>query len=99
MVQNLIKIYSDFLELLHLNIRQRNSSLKKIFERDICEKTNFNFDGKIIRPLKGDDGQASMDTLFGHLTTEVDDVTGRRIFERKIKKIALGFPSYYYTSE
>jgi len=86
---NLIKTYSDLLEIMHLDINIRKQSLKRIFSRDIEENIGFSYRGKIIRPVKKDDGVSSMDTLFNHLITEDEEYIDehnkkqtRRVFER-----------------
>ncbi len=66
---NLLKRYNDFLELNHLNERERKTSLWRIFERDIIENTHFKFQEKQIRPIKSD-GRATYETLYSHLTNE-----------------------------
>ena len=53
---NAIKVYDSFLELLHMNERQRKESLRQIFTRDISDNINFQFNRKLIRPVKGVDG-------------------------------------------
>lgn len=70
---NLIKEYNALLEIMHLSVPQRTDSLKKIFLRDIEENEGLNFQGKIIRPIKKDDGIPRLQTLFHHLTTEVKE--------------------------
>ena len=78
---NLLKVYSNLLELSALNTHQRNSSLKAIFNRDIATNTSFKFRTKLINPTSKD-GEIPMDTLFSHLTTEiVDKETRKREFE------------------
>lgn len=80
---NLLKEYSDLLELVHLDENGRTKSLKGIFKRDIEDNSNFKFENKIIRPLAKSDGASSMEILFTHLTTEVDysHEFKKRIFE------------------
>lgn len=86
---NLLKKYSDLLEIMHMNLNDRKISLRRIFVRDIEENAGFSFNNKVIRPVKKDDGISSMDTLFNHLITEDEeyfDENGkeqtRRVFER-----------------
>lgn len=67
---NLIKQYPQLLEIMHLELNPRNLSLRRIFNRDIEENIGFSYNGKIIRPVKVQDGISSMDTVFTHLTTE-----------------------------
>lgn len=82
---NLIKTYSQLLDIVGLTSGQRIVSLKSIFKRDIEDNHNFKFQSKQIRPLKKE-GQDSMDTLFHHLTTREDKdekgkLLGTRSFE------------------
>lgn len=84
MVLNLIKEYSNLLELLHLTEQGRKDSLKAIFKRDIEENLNFKFKNKQIRPIKKTDGISSLETLFTHLTTE-DDYSISSIRKRKFE--------------
>ncbi len=65
---NLIKVYSELLDILHLFQAQRTNSLLGIFNRDIRENQGLLFRAKRIRPIKGED--PAMDILFSHLTTE-----------------------------
>lgn len=82
---NLLKEYPDLLDLAYLTVSQRNISLSRIFRRDIEDNSNFNFKGKLIRPTKIE-GQASMETLFHHLTTRGDkDEKGKNIGTRSFE--------------
>jgi len=72
---NLSKKYPQLLELMHLSLEARIDSLRKIFMRDIENNINFRFLQKNIRPIKNEDGQPAMDTLFQHLTHESEKVT------------------------
>lgn len=82
---NQLKKYPELLDLAYLSVPQRNTSLKHIFKRDIEENHNFNFQGKLIRPTKIE-GQASMDTLFYHLTTRIDkDEKGKDLGSRSFE--------------
>lgn len=83
---NLLKKYPELLEIGHLAEPDRNRSLKGVFERDIENNDNFQFRGKTIRPIKGE--EPAMQLLFRHLTTEEveeEDENGhtfkRRVFE------------------
>ncbi|MGX5688498.1 hypothetical protein [Arcticibacter tournemirensis] len=67
-MMNLIKEYDALLDLTGMSEPQAKVSLRRIFDRDIQNNENFKFQEKVIRPIKID-GQASLDTLFGHLTT------------------------------
>lgn len=87
---NQVKVYPEFLELLHLSEKQRMEVLRKIFIRDIESNQNFLFLRKPIRPIKKDDGQSAMDTLFQHLTheeTENTDGNGRTYKSRSVFEI------------
>lgn len=79
---NRVKIYPELLELGHLSARDRISSLRSIFRRDIEDNPKFNFRAKIIRPIKSD-GMA-MEALFKHLITEEIEVESER--GKKYKK-------------
>ena len=68
MPTNLLKEYSELLEIMHLSEVERTSSLRSIFRRDIEDNPNLNFRAKIIRPIKGE--EPAMDLLFKYLTTE-----------------------------
>lgn len=83
MVLNLIKKYSNLLEIVHLTEHDRKVSLRAIFKRDIEENLNFKFKNKQIRPIKKTDGLSSLETLFTHLITEDDNSNGikKRKFE------------------
>ncbi len=86
MPTNLIKIYNQLLEIVHLSEHERIVSLKRIFNRDICENEGFNFRTKIIRPFKAQ-GQSDMETLFSHLTCMVEeqiDEAGKKIKSRTV---------------
>jgi len=60
MPTNLIKIYNQLLEIVHLSEYERIVSLKRIFNRDISDNPGFNIRVKIIRPFKAE-GQSDMD--------------------------------------
>jgi hypothetical protein len=84
---NLIKKYSDLLELMHLSERERIDSLKRVFERDIEHNTNFTFNGKHIRPIKGE--EPAMQLLFKHLTThEIQVIENGQEFSKRIFEMA-----------
>ena len=79
---NLIKKYPQLLDISSLSERDRITSLKGIFKRDIEDNNNFCFRSKIIRPI-AKEGQASMETLFHHLTTRrLKDEKGKKLKER-----------------
>lgn len=82
---NLLKTYPDLLDLAYLSVFQRNISLLAIFKRDIEDNLDFSFQGKWIRPTKKE-GQASMQTLFHHLTTRSDkDEKGKDVGSRSFE--------------
>ncbi|HRD39859.1 MAG TPA: hypothetical protein PLC65_14615, partial [Bacteroidia bacterium] len=86
MPYNLLKRYSDLLELAHMNEEQRTISLKNIFNRDWVQDALITFNNKPVRPTKNIEGQPAMDVLFDHLTrcdeyNETGEKTGRRVFE------------------
>jgi hypothetical protein len=72
MAINYIKKYKSLLELNHLNEGSRRVSLKAIFDRDISNNEKFNFNNKIIRPLKKED-IIDVESLFKHLTHKTEN--------------------------
>jgi len=88
---NLLKKYCDLLDIAFMQEAQRFSSLLAIFKRDIEDNIGFNFRSKIIRPIKKEDGEHPMQTLFKHLThgdeTLVDD-SGREYKSRSVFDMA-----------
>ena len=82
MTLNLIKVYSNLLEIQSLGTKQRTTSLKSIFKRDIEDNTNFKYAGKPIYPVKKH-GYPTMETLFNHLITKEEEgsKTKSRIFD------------------
>ena len=69
---NQTKIYNELLDILSLNEAQRTKSLRLIFERDFVDKSPV-FQKKEIYPTPQANGEIPMDTLFRHLTTEMQD--------------------------
>ena len=69
---NQTKIYNELLDILSLNEVQRTKSLRLIFERDFVDKSPV-FQKKDIYPTPQANGEIPMDTLFRHLTTEMQD--------------------------
>ena len=65
---NLIKKYPEFLELIG-SLKDIQSSLKRIYVRDIEDNPDFKFRGIPIHPIKAEEGQLVMDMTFAHLTT------------------------------
>ncbi len=81
MPTNLLKKYNDLLDLTALSEPQRKKSLQGVFDRDIVQNSNFKFNKKQITPTPKD-GVITMETLFRHLTTVVEDNnTKARIFD------------------
>ena len=79
---NQTKIYNELLDILSLNEAQRTKSLRLIFERDFVDKSPV-FQKKEIYPTPQANGEIPMDTLFRHLTTEMQDTqTRHRVFEK-----------------
>lgn len=71
---NLLKKYPDLLELNDLDVSSRHISLRKIFDRDIADNSNFFYNGFRIYPIKAE-GILDMNREFTHLTTEeVEDI-------------------------
>ena len=68
---NQIKKYNSLLELDFLTEESRESSLRKIFDRDFIKFQNTFKDKNIIPTPK--DGESTMDTLFNHLTRSKDN--------------------------
>lgn len=90
MAFNLIRKYPELLEINHYASEQdRDSILRKIFDRDIQDNDKLIYNSKQIHPLKDIDGMSSMNVLFGHLTREgtkkIDSngkiITSRNVFE------------------
>ena len=78
---NLLKKYNELLELNGLNEYQRKESLRKVFSRDL-ESVPIIFNDKNITPTPID-GKITMDTLFSHLTTKIEDKELRnRVFDK-----------------
>lgn len=85
---NKLKRYPELLDFNGLDERDRNASLKGVFDRDITDNDNFCFRGKRIYPIKTD-GVIDMDRELLHLTTEeIEDadeqgnVYKHRVFDR-----------------
>ncbi|WP_299099541.1 hypothetical protein [uncultured Winogradskyella sp.] len=88
MPHNLIKIYSDLLEIMHYSEYDRKKSLRAVFDKDITDNDNFTFNNKVIRPTKVD-GEIDLSTVFHHLTTEdyfFKDKDGKTIKKRVFEK-------------
>lgn len=78
---NLIKTYNNLLELVSMGSTQRMESLRRIFNRDF-EESSPTFQSRPIYPTPQNNGEIPMDTLFRHLTTEMEDKETRaRRFE------------------
>lgn len=88
MVLNKLKKYPELLEIMHLSPKDRNISLRNIFNRDMEENENFLFRTKRIYPIKSD-GIADMDRQFIHLTCEEvieEDENGNKYAKRVFDK-------------
>jgi len=88
MPTNLIKKYPELLEIMHLTEYKRTESLRGIFNRDIESNPNFKFRSKQIRPIFID-GEATMGTLFNHLTREeieAENTDGTKYKQRVFEK-------------
>lgn len=86
MPTNYIKKYNDLLEINHLIEAEKKKSLQAIFDRDIADNENFNFQKKVIRPLKKE-GVIDVEVLFKHLTYKTDtikDHKGKLIKSRQV---------------
>jgi hypothetical protein len=78
---NLLKNYSDHLDLMSLNEAQRLVSLKGVFDKDFTYRQPVRFNDRKVIPCPND-GVIEMDTLFRHLTTVITDrATNKREFE------------------
>lgn len=84
---NKLKSYPDLLDIAYMSDKERNISLRGIFDRDITENENFSFRNKRIFPIKSD-GKLDLDREFNHLITEeIEDkddngrIVKRRIFD------------------
>jgi len=74
---NQIKKYNSLLDIAGLSERDRKTSLKAIFDRDITANINFKFRSKQIQPTPKE-GELKLDTLYAHLTTVVTDKKTRK---------------------
>ncbi|PVV54098.1 hypothetical protein [Chryseobacterium sp. HMWF035] len=78
---NLLKEYNNLLELGAFNVRQRTESLKRIFDRDFVDCDPIIFNNKKVTPTPVN-GVITMETLFSHLTTVMEDKKLRnRVFD------------------
>ncbi len=83
MTLNLLKKYNALLELIAMNPKDREQSLRGVFNRDILYNESFKFRSKQLNPTPKE-GEVSMETLFSHLTTQITDMrTRKREFEIK----------------
>ena len=81
MPYNLLKKYNALLELDGMNPKDREKSLKGVFNKDVVNNPSFKFLGKQLNPTPND-GEIPMNTLFTHLTTQIiDEKTRKREFE------------------
>lgn len=84
---NIIKKYSELLDIVGLSESERYHDLLSIFKRDIEDNPNFSFRNWRIYPIKAQ-GEADMGRLFKHLTCEeviIENEDGtkypKRVFE------------------
>jgi len=83
---NLIKAYAELLDLGLYNAHQREASLLAVFKRDIEDNLLLKFQTKQIRPIKKEEGESAMQTLFRHLTTKDDkDEKGKKLGTRSFE--------------
>lgn len=81
MTLNLLKKYNTLLELVGMNPKDREKSLRGVFNRDILYNESFKFRNKQLNPTPKE-GEVSMEILFSHLTTQITDMrTRKREFE------------------
>ncbi|SBW07341.1 hypothetical protein [uncultured Dysgonomonas sp.] len=86
---NLLKVYPQLLEILHLKENEKRNSLLGIYKRDIEDNSDFKFRGKLIYPIKAN-GEIDMGRQFMHLTCKEvygkgDDgkpLPQKRVFDR-----------------
>lgn len=82
---NLTVKYAEMLNINGMSENERKFSLRRVFNRDIQDNPDLKFLSKVIRPIKKD-GIASMDTVFGHLTTaRVEEIDGNgKSFQKSV---------------
>lgn len=81
MPTNLLKRYPDLLDLGHLGERDRDKSLRGVYDRDFQGQVPAKYRERPVRPIKQVDPETDIDTLFRHLIT-CDDVHGPgRVFD------------------
>ena len=81
MPYNLLKEYNALLELDGMNQKDREKSLRGVFNRDVVNNSSFKFQSKQLNPTPHD-GEIPMNTLFTHLTTQIiDEKSRKREFE------------------
>lgn len=82
---NLMKRYPDLLDIAFMTEKQRYTSLKGIFDRDITDNEGFSFRHKRIYPIKSN-GRIDLEREFFHLTTEEieeTDIGGKVVKHRE----------------
>lgn len=78
---NLLKKYNEILDLNGLTEYERTKSLRGVFIRDF-EQNSIVFNKRNVTPTPVD-GKITMDILFNHLTTKVQNkVLNNRIFDK-----------------
>ncbi len=81
MALNLLKKYNQLLDILGMNENQRKYSLLGVFNRDIRNNSDFYFRRKPIHPTPVTDGEIAIETLFIHLTTQINNDSGKREYD------------------
>lgn len=83
MTLNLLKKYNELLDLASLSERDRISSVKRVFDRDIRDNPRFYFLNKPIFPTPRENGEVAMQNLFNHLTRkkQIGDIENHRSFD------------------
>jgi hypothetical protein len=83
---NLLIKYNNYLDILGLSERDRNKSLKGVFDRDFTNSQPIYFNGRKVIPCP-QEGAIEFETLFRHLTTvKIDYKTGKREFDKERSK-------------
>ncbi len=82
MPTNLLKRYPELLELGHLSEREREGSLRRVYDRDFQDTAPCCFRKRPVRPIKRMDAATDIDILFRHLiTTDAPEGSTGRVFD------------------